>query len=292
MRAHNPIRLGFIPSLFLCLPLSVFAADEEYDLRGPASVKGQIITFTNKTNYKNALRTVKSGDRSFDDRFEDITTKEKETEILNVANGEASSIRIKVIKDSSEEIRQKGKRTVRRTRANTLDGQFIYGERTKDGWKYSLEDVTPTDDQKQALKDYSSFRGDDELLPKGKFKVGHEWKITSDMFKKIMHSFRDVEAKGAGKFLRVEKDGDQDVAVMQLDFEFTGTASNDGMTRNVKITSKNLVTRSLKTGYDLKSNGSGKLEIKSKGDVDGEKVDIVFTADIVDEETTKVQSSR
>ncbi len=287
-------RAGLALSLLCFLSVAARAADEEYNLRGPAPVKGQVITLSNKTNYKNAVRTIKSGDRAIEeDRFSDVTMKEKETEVLAVENGVAKHVRIKIIKDISEEARQKGKRTVRRTRENRLHGQVLFGERAKDEWKYTLDDVTPTPEQKQALKEYQPFRGEDELLPAGKVKVGHEWKFGAKEFQKVLgNQFRDIAAKGTGKFLRVEKEGEDLIAVLELEFELTGKSEEDGLKLDVTLSGKHTVHRSLKTGYDVKGTGTGKVAVKGKGEVDGQKVEVEFSADVTEEETVKVKSSR
>lgn len=293
MRNNARPLIGFIATYLLVLPLNVRAADEVYDLRGPAPIKGQIITLANKTNYKNALRTIKSGDRAIEDRFNDVTTKERETEVLAVENGSATRVRVKVVKDVSEETRVKGKRMARSARPNRLDGQILFGELTKGEWKYTLDDVTPTPEQKRALKEFQPFRGEDELLPKEKVKIGHTWKIGTPEFKKVLGSqFRELDAKGTGKLLRIEKVGEEQVAVMEIEFELSGKSDDDGLAMDIKIAAKNTIHRSLKTGYDIKGAGIGKLAIKGKGEIDGQKIEMEFTADVADEETAKVKSSR
>ena len=278
-------------SFYLVLTnLAVNYLAEEFDLRGAAPVKGQVIEFSNKTNYKNAVRKSKSAESSREERFDEVTTKEKETEVLAVENGVATRVRVKITKDISEETRVKGKRTARKGRENRLHGQVLFGELAKGEWKYTLDDVTPTAEQKLALKEYSPFRGEDELLPKGKIKIGEQWKIGSAEFQKVLgNQLRDIKATGTGKLLRVEKDGDDTIAIMEIDFTLTGKGDDDGLIMEVTIAAKNTIHRSLKTGYDVKGIGTGKLTIKGKGEIEGE---IEFTADVSDEETSKVKSSR
>jgi hypothetical protein len=293
MLSRAAVRSGLISAILLTFSASARAADDEYDLRGPASVKGQIISLSAKTNYKNAVRTMRVGDRAIEDRFNDVTTKEKETEVLAVDNGVATKVRIKIAKDVSEETRSKGKRMARTTRQNRLDGQILFGELVKGEWKYSLDDAAPTPEQKRALKEYQPFRGEDELMPSGKVKVGHEWKLTSEQFKRFLgNQFNDINATGKAKFLRVEKDGDDSIAIVELEFELSGKGEEEGLKMEMKMTGKHTVHRSLKTGYDIKATGTGKMTMKGGGEIDGQKVEIDFTADVVDEETSKVRSSR
>lgn len=293
MASLSIFRFGLTTCSLIAFAFVVRAADDEYDLRGPASIKGQVISLSSKTNYKNAVRKMKAGDNSFEDRFNDMTTKEKETEVLAVENGVATRVRVKVTKDVSEETRTKGKRMARKTQPNRLDGQILFGELVKGKWKYSLDDASPTPEQKRALKEYQPFRGEDELLPAGKVKVGHEWKLGSEQFQKLLgNQLQDINAKGTGKFLRVENDGDDQIAIIEIDFELTGKSEDEGLKTEMKLSGKHTLHRSLKTGYDIKGSGVGKMSMKGGGEIDGQKVEIEFNADIVDEETSKVKSSR
>src|SRR5262249_30506266 len=158
---------------------------------------------------KDAVRKIKTGDNTIEDRFDDMTTKHMEIEILAVDGQQISRTRTKVLKDSTEESRQKGRRMVRQTTPNKLDRQYIYSELTVKGWKHSLEDAQPTAEQKKALAEYHAFKIDDVLLPEGKFKVGHEWKIDASQFQKLFGTkVRDMTGGGNGKFVKVEKSGD------------------------------------------------------------------------------------
>jgi hypothetical protein len=236
---------------------------------------------------------INTGGNTIEDRFNEVTTKEKETEVLAVENGVANRLRIKIVKDVSEESRAKGKRTARTTRQNRLDGQVLFGELVKGQWKYTLDDVTPTPEQKRALKEYQPFRSEDELLPSGKVKVGHEWKIGKEQFQKILgNQLSDIAAKGSAKFLRVEKDGDDSIAIIEMEFELSGKTEEDGLNMEMKLSGKHQIHRSLKTGYDVKESGTGKMSVKGKGEIDGQNIEVDFTADIVDEETSKVKPSR
>jgi hypothetical protein len=269
------------------------ADDETFDLRGPAPMKGQVIIYESKEYDKDAVRKIKTGDNTIEDRFDDVTTKRTEVEILAVDGQQILRTRTKVLKDSTEESRQKGKRTVRRTTPNKLDGQYIYSELTAKGWKHSLEDAQPTAEQKKALAEYHPFKIEDVLLPEGKFKVGHEWKIDAAQFQKLFGTkVSDMTGGGKGKFVKVEKDGDDLLAVLEFDFDIAGKMNDDGLTLEMKLAAKGTTKRSLKTGHDLFAKSEGKLSLKGKGEVDGEKIEVDFTSKVLEEETWKLKEPK
>src|SRR5450755_2532681 len=121
---HRFLRL--VSALALLYMTGLLRAEDEHDIRGPAPVKGQVIALNSTTIYKDAVRTIKTGDQTINDKFKEVVTREKEISILAVEGSEITRFRTKILKDSSEESRPKGKRTVRETSKNKLDGQIIY----------------------------------------------------------------------------------------------------------------------------------------------------------------------
>jgi hypothetical protein len=286
--------LFLFPAVAVLSSTPITAADDEtYNLRGPAPKKGDIIVYETKETDKDAVRKLKSGDNTTEDRFDEIVTKRKEIEILAVNGNEITRTRTKVLKDSTEEIRQKGKRTFQRTTPNKLDGQYIYSDLTKNGWKHSLEDTAPNDEQKKALADYQPFKIDDVLLPEGKVKIGHEWKIDAAQFQKLFGTkIRDVSGGGTGKFTKVEKDGDDQVAILEIDFDIAGKMNDDGVNLDLKLAAKGTTRRSLKTGYDLSSKSEGKLSLKGKGEIEGEKIEVEYSSKVSEVETWKLKEAK
>jgi hypothetical protein len=273
---------------------AVAAADEEaYDLRGPAPKKGQVITYEAKSSDKDAVRTIKAGDRTIEDKFDEVTTIKKEIEVLGVEGHDITKMRTKVLKYVADEIRTKGKRTSKKSTPNKLDGQFIYSEMVKGNWKHTLEDVKPTDEQKKALKEYQPFKSEDALLPEGKVKVGGEWKVTTEQFKKVFGTkIQDLTGTGTGKLVRVEKGDDGPIAIIDMDFVVTGKSKDEDTTLEITLSAKQTTRRSLKTGYDLTTHAEGKLALKGKADIDGEKVDVEFAARVEEDESWKLKEPK
>ncbi|MCE9529577.1 MAG: hypothetical protein K8T89_00320 [Planctomycetes bacterium] len=258
--------------------VSQAGAEEEYDLRGPAPIKGQIYTLTAKSTGKDLTRTFTVMGKSAEERFSEITTKKKEIEVLSVQGFEISKMRTKILQDQRDEIVRKGKRDVKKSVERDLNGQIIYSERMKTGWKNSLEDVSPTDKQKKLLKEYTPFKEEDILYPAGKVKVGHEWKIDPELFARVLaNQFESMKATGTGKFLRVEKVDGEDQAVLEMEFQITGKEKEESLILDVVMKGKGIVYRSLKHGFDRKSTTVLQMSMKGGGEVDGQKIEVEFT---------------
>jgi hypothetical protein len=272
------------------VPLAGLADDETYDLRGPAAEKGQICVIAAKSIGKDLVRKFGVQEKTFEEKFDEIGSKKKEVEILAVEGNETVRLRTKVVKDQREETARRGKKEFKRTNNGSLHGQIVYSERTKTGWKNTLEDVKPDEKQKRALKEFVPFREDDAFLPKEKVKVGHTWNIEQAAFAKAFGShLEDMRGKGTGKFQRVEKGDDETIAVIEVEFEVTGKSKDDEMTLDVTLKGKGTSHRSLKLGFDRKSTMFLKVAMKGGGERDGEKVDFEFNGTIDGDDTVELK---
>jgi len=264
------------------LALGLFTADsvraeDEYDLRGPNPVKGQVYILTAKSTGKNLVRNIKVGDKSIEEKFDEVTTKKKEIEVLGVDGFDITKMRTKVITDQRNEFTRRGKKEVKKTTDRDLQGQYIYSERLKTGWKNSLEDVTPNDKQKTALKEYVPFKEEDTFYPAGKIKVGQSWKIDQAMMDRVIgKQFEEMKGSGTGKLLRVEKDKGEDIAVIEVEFEVTGKEKEDDLSFDVTIKGKGQAYRSLKLGFDRRSTTVLEISMKGGGESDGQKIEMDF----------------
>lgn len=150
----------------------------------------------------------------------------------------------------------------------------------------------PTPQQKKALLEFQELKSEDALLPTGKHKVGYEWKIESAQFQKAFgKKIKDVSGKGNGKFLRLDNLDGEEVAVLDIDFEIADKMDDDEMKMDIKVAGKQTIFRSLKTGYDVKGTGDVKMTAKGKGEIEGTKVELDFSANIHDDETSKVKTA-
>jgi len=290
MLSHQ--RFSFLVfSLIFIIPAAGWAADEElFNLRGPAPEKGQIYLLTAKSNGKDMTRKRKGPNGTTTRRFDEIGTVKKEFEVLAVQDGEISRLRTRVIEDRREQIMHGLKKELRKSRDRELSGQIIYSERTKNGWKNFLEDAKPDDEQKRALKDFSPYKEDDLMLPAGKVKVGHEWKIDKIAFDRIFgHQFEKLNASGTGKFPRFEKINGEELAVIEIEFTLTGSYKEEDVVTDVEFKTKNVAYRSLKTGVDRKSTQETRLTMKSVDDDEGVKQETEFSGVITADEAVELK---
>jgi len=273
---------------------SMSHADETYNLRGPSPEKGQIYILTAKSTGKDVARKISvSGKVISDEKFNELLEKKKEVEVLGVADGEITRMRTKIVLDQRDEIFKKGKREIKKSAERDMQGQIVYSERGPKGWKNSLEDVTPTDKQKQELKDYVPFKEEDIFYPKEPVKIGHTWKLDPKDFERVMgHQFEDFKGTGTGKFIRVEKKDGEDLAIIELEFELAGKSKEDDLTMDVKISGKGTVERSLKHGFDRKSTTTVQMEMKGGGETDGQKIEVEYKGNMNAEDLIELKAKK
>ncbi len=254
-------------------------SDKLYDLRGPNPKKGQIFIVTATSKTKDAKRTITVPDGVPNvEVFDENSSKKKEVEVLAVDGLEITKMRTKVIQDQREVSRPgKGRRQRRTATLGDLEGQYIYSVRTKMGWKNSLEDADPTEKQKKTLKEYVPFKEEDLFYPKEKVAVDHQWKIDQALFDRVFGpQIEDLTGSGTGKFLRVEKEDGEDVAVIELQFDVSGTSKDEVLILDIKMKGKAIVRRSLKFGFDRKSSTELTTSIKGKGAAGDRKIEFQY----------------
>lgn len=269
------------------------SAEDLYDLRGPVPEKGQIYLVNAKSVGKDVTRTIKVQGKTLDERFDEITTKKKEVEVLAAAGDEITRMRTKIVQDQREEIFRKGKKETKRTIERDMKGQFIYSERTAKGWKNSLEDVSPTDKQKKELKEYVPFKEEDIFYPKEKVKVGHSWKIAPELFEKVLgQQLENLKGSGSGKFLRVEKKDSEEIAILEIEFELTGKSKEEELLLDVKIKGKGTIERSLKHGFDRKSITAITMNMKGEGETGGQKIEVEYSGEMNTEDLVELKARK
>lgn len=102
----------------------------------------------------------------------------------------------------------------------------------------------------------------DYLFPQGEVSVGDAWKISSESLAAMnpMMEMANVSGSGNAKFLRIEKVGGEDAAVINLEVTFSGRMENaPGMGFDVTMTMNGLLYRSLATGVFVKTDLAGQM---------------------------------
>jgi len=279
-------------SLMLVLALTSFArsADETYDLRGPAPVKGQVSLDTMKFVLKNADISLDLGNNvKLEGKVDMTTLTETRSEILAVDGRRVTKLRTKIIKDEAKRKTKIAGETSEETDKKALEGEIVFSELTKDVWKHSLEDATPNDMQKKELKDFDNPENDDDLYPAEKIKVGHAWNIDAAAFKKVLGSnVSDAKGTGKAKFLRVEKYADEDCAVIEMEIDIQAKVKQEDSLLDVAIKGKVTTVRSLASTVDLKFNIDGTAKFSGTVEEDGMKIIMTFGGKMNGEGTTKI----
>jgi hypothetical protein len=282
--------LRSIPSSLLALLLaSVSAADEGYDLRGPAPVKGQRFTVTSRFAMKGAdVELSLGGGAKLEGKMDLTSSSEKEEEILGVDGREVTKMRTKIVKDETKTKTSISGMTEDKTEKKELVGQIVFSEKAKGGWKHVLEDATPTEKQKKQLEEFDNPETDDELYPEGKAKIGQSWDIKGSAFKKLLGSkVTDATGKGKSKFVRVEEFEGEQCAVIETELDVKATTKEEGNDIRVELKGKIVNIRSIKDGLDLKYTIEGSATFSGKLKEDGQEVDIRFSGKVSGEGKSK-----
>jgi hypothetical protein len=268
----------------------LLAADDIYDLRGPAPKKGQKFVDRTVTTMKKADITVKIGGIELEGKMDSVHTSEEEVEFLAVDGRNVTKQRTRIIKDEDKRKINLGGDEEDETQKGELVGEIVFSELTKDGWKHSLEDTKPSEKQLKELKSFSEPISDDELYPEQKIKVGHEWEITPEAMKKVLGTkVIKIAGKGKSKFLRIEKVGNEDCAVIETNLEFKATVKERDNDIDVEFKGKIISHRSLKLCIDVKSFQEGMAKYAGIIEEDGMKVDLKVSGKETTESKTEVK---
>lgn len=266
------------------------AADEAHDLRGPAPKKGQLFLDHSVFTMKNADIAVGVGGVNLEGKMDMVHTTDKEIEFLGTDGRKVTKLRTKVIKDETKRKTTIGGEAMDETEKRELTGEIVFSELVKDMWKHTLEDTKPSEKQLKELKDFDEPMTDDDLYPEQKIKVGHVWDVSAEALKKVLGSkVEKIAGKGKSKFLRVEKVGNDDCAVVETELEIKATMKEEGNNIDVELKGKVTVFRSIRYCVDLKSKMDGKATFSGKIDEDGQKADIKFSGKLVAEGTTEIK---
>ncbi len=266
------------------------APDDVHDLRGPAPKKGQKFFDQSIFTMKDADIAIGLGGVNLEGKMDMVHTTDKEVEFLGVDGRKVTKLRTKVLKDETKRKTKIGGDAQDETEKRELAGEIVFSELTKDGWKHTLEDTKPSEKQLKELKSFDEPLPDDDLYPEQKIKVGHAWDVSAEALKKVLGSkVEKIAGKGKSKFLRIEKVGNEDCAVVETDLEIKATIKEDDNNINVDLKGKVTVYRSLKYCVDLKSRMEATATFAGKVEEDGMKADIKFSGKLIADGKTEIK---
>lgn len=278
----------FVLSAF-SLPLG--AADETFDLRGPAPKKGQTIVTDSTLHLKDSTVLLTINGQKLKIKQDMTITSKEEEKFLAVEGRQVIKSQARVLKDHTKTIANFMGEDTTEDKDGDLAGEVIVSERLKDGkWKHTLVDTSPSDDQKKELDKRIGPENDDELFPSEKIGVGHTWSTDASKLKKFFGgSFSDLTGTVKQEFLRLEDVNGEKCAVIEVTGPIKGKMKDDDGDLDFEMDLKATTWRSLKTGIDVKDSIGGKIKMSGKQKIDDEKADIVLDGTLSGSGTTKLK---
>jgi hypothetical protein len=266
--------------------------DAEYDLRGPAPQKGQVVVHKSTFRIKNAKVAIKAGGINLDAKQTLKADDEEEVKYLAVDGRQVTKAQTRVVKEQVETVTDLGGNEMEDTKAGDLEGEVIVSERTGPGkWKHTLVDTRPTAKQKKDLAKRVGPESDDDIYPAGKHKVGHKWTVDAAALQRVFGgSITELKGKLNLRLVRVEEFNGEECAVIESKGKITGIAKEDEGDLNVELSMDGLTWRSLKTGIDVKDQAKGRIRMSGKVEMDGQSVDLDLEGPITIDSTARLKS--
>ena len=246
----------------LAFGLPAFAADDTYNLRGPAPAKGLTVVRKETMKIKDADVTVTVMGMNIDLVQTLDAVSEEEIEVLEVQGREIVKVRSTIGKESVNTVSSVNGNDMKEDKTSVLQGERIIAEKGKDGkWKNSLEDGKPTEEQQKELAKREGLDSDDEVFPEGKVKIGHAWKVDASKMKSLTGStISDASGEMKLKFVKLESVDGEECAVIETTGTIKGKMKEDGAP-DLEMAITSTGWRSLKTGLEVKSTITGTMKI-------------------------------
>lgn len=251
------------------------AADDEYDLRGPAPQKGAAYAFAGKLTVKGADASLTRGKDVVKFKLTLTVTLDEEVKVLEATGRDVTKCEVKVGKDRVETV---GLKDVKYLETSVLEKETITSTRDAAKWKHTLASGTPTDAQQKELAERGGVETADGLYPAEKVKVGHAWTADAGAANRLLgHSLSGLKGKLNQKFVRVEMLNGEPVAVIESTGKVSGKMKGNGDPAPDADIELTLTTwKSLKTGLPVSEKFTGTVHVRG----DTKDGDAVTTVDI------------
>jgi hypothetical protein len=267
------------------------AADELYDLRGPAPKEKQVFVSKSVLKIEDADTTMKIMGQSIAMKLDLVVTSEEEATVLAVDGRNVTKCKTKIITERADVTANFMGQKLEQTEPTALEKETIISERDGKKWKHTLLDTKPNDKQKKELDNRLGIENDDDLYPAEKVPVGHTWTVDAAALNKLLgNSFTDVKGKVKQKFTKVEDFQGEKVAVIESDAKLTAKMKEDGEpTVDVEMEMKITTWKSLKTGVSVKEEFTGKIKMSGTVKMDDIDVEMTLAGPIRGNATTKIK---
>ncbi|MBN9517387.1 hypothetical protein J0H58_02535 [bacterium] len=264
----------------------------EYDLRGPAPVKGQVVVKKSTFKIKDAKVAIKVAGMVLDAKQTLTAVEEEEVKFLAVEGRQVTKAQTRMMKEHVTTVTTLAGQDMDDEKDGDLQGEVIISERTPAGkWKHTLVDSRPTAKQKKELDKRVGPENDDDLYPEGKVKVGHKWTVDASALQRVFGgSITELKGKLGMRLVRVEMFDGEECAVVESKGKITGVAKEDEGDLNVELDMEGLTWRSLKTGLDVKDTAKGRIRMSGKVEMDGQALDLDLSGPITIDGTAKLKT--
>lgn len=264
----------------------------EYDLRGPAPAKGQVLVHKSTFKIKDAKVAIKAAGVVLDAKQTLTAVEEEEVKYLAVEGRQVTKAQTRMMKEHVTTVTSLGGNDMEDEKDGDLQGEIIVSERTGPGkWKHTLVDARPNAKQKKELDKRVGPESDDDLYPAGKVKVGHKWTVDASALQRVFGgSITELKGKLNMRFVRVETVNGEECAVVESKGKITGVAKEDEGDLNVELDLDGLTWRSLKSGIDVKDQAKGRIRMSGKVEMDGQSLDLDLSGPIAIDGTVKLKA--
>ena len=247
------------------------AADDAFDLRGPAPQKGAQYATVGKLTVKAADATMTRGKDVVKFKLTLTATLEETVTLVAVADRSVTQSAVRVDKDRVETAGlAKGAAF---TETSVLEKETVVSARDGTKWTHALASGKPTEAQLKELAERGGIESDDGLYPAEQVKAGHAWTADAGAFSRLLgHSLSGMKGKLSQKFVRVEMLNGEPVAVIESTGKVSGKMKGNGDPAPDADIELTLTTwKSLKTGLAVREAFAGSVHVR--GDTkDGDAV--------------------
>lgn len=246
------------------------AADDTFDLRGPAPQKGAQYITAGKLTVKAADATMTRGKDVVKFKLTLTATLEETVTVQEVSGRDVTKCAVKIDKDRVETAGLA--KDAKFTETSVLEKETVISVRDGAKWKHALASGKPTELQLKELAERGGVEATDALYPAEKVKVGHAWTADAGAFSKLLgNSLSDMKGKLNQKFVRVEMLNGEQVAVIESQGKVSGKMKGNGdPAPDADIELTHTTWKSLKTGLAVRESFAGTVHVRGNtkdGDV-------------------------
>jgi hypothetical protein len=270
--------------------VSTAAADsgQRYRLRAAGAAQGRTVLENTRLELRNGTLTLQ-GIRQ-PDPVTIVFAESNETQILDVANGQATRAKKKFLAKSVKITRGTGSARQESNEVSPLQGKTVIAESSGDRWTYSSPNGALSPAEQQELG--TSFAADDAAFPPEPVPVGHEWEVSGSELRALLGLDNTTLGDGGAKMRlrRIVPCGSEQCAEIETQLRVAGLmVMDDGSQSGVMLEGQGVLLRSLQRHIDVKADLAGQMVFGGSSVVDGAPVEMAIAGPFTLTGTTSVK---